>query len=557
MKVNENFIPRYYQIEAHNAAMDFLAKESGNPLIGLPTGTGKSIVIAMLIYTIVSYPYSRVMCVTHVKELLTQNAAALEVVSKDIRFGYHCSGLRKKDCHSDVIFASVQTARKTVQKTPNAFGNIDILIIDEAHLVNTEDNTNYKVLIDALRMSNRNIRIIGLTATPFRMKNGSLIDSGMFTAFCYNRTSYKEFNEFVEQGFLSLLIAKRTDTLIDVSKVKSTGSDFNQHDLARVSDNDKLNVAICQELVRDGADRQFWLIFCAGIKHAEHIEAILSTMGIDCAVVHSEKSSDYNDATIRAFKAGKLRALINADMLTTGFDCPQVDMIGVLRATLSCVKHVQMLGRGTRPSPETGKVNCLVKDFAGNIKRLGPINDPVIPRKKGEGPSQPAPIKVCPQCGVFNHTSARTCVACGTEFPINMKLRQSSYDVSPVKGYNSEVITDRYQVSSVIYDKIKGKTSPGFCLKITYSVVGELHNKLISEYIFIENPNRYTQFLARTWWQQVTRKTANEHGHFHIPMPKSVDEVLQFKDFLNCPKYIVAERESGQKFYKIIERVFE
>jgi DNA repair protein RadD len=112
-----------------------------------------------------------------------------------------------------------------------------------------------------------------------------------------------------------------------------------------------------------------------------------------------------------------LRAIVNKDILTTGFDHPPIDLIGMLRPTMSTGLWVQMLGRGTRPYDWTNpqqyipgfefvKHHCLVLDFAGNTRRLGPINDPVIPLPKGKGRAGDAPVKICGECGGYNHASA-------------------------------------------------------------------------------------------------------------------------------------------------------
>src|SRR5690606_36427951 len=130
----------------------------------------------------------------------------------------------------------------------------------------------------------------------------------------------------------------------------------------------------------------------SGIEHAEHIAEFLTRFGIDCAAVHSKQSAEYNDKAILAFKEGSLRAIVNYGKLTTGFNHPGIDAIAMFRPTMSVPLWVQMLGRGTRPAD--GKKDCLVLDYARNTPRLGPINDPVIPRRKGEGGGDP-PVKVC------------------------------------------------------------------------------------------------------------------------------------------------------------------
>jgi DNA repair protein RadD len=149
------------------------------------------------------------------------------------------------------------------------------------------------------------------------------------------------------------------------------------------------------EAVQIGQSRRSWTAFASGIDHAIHIaEMLRGTFGIDAAEVHSKMPEKERDRRIEAYKRGELRCIVNKDILTTGFDHPPIDLILMLRPTMSTGLWVQMLGRGTRPYDPavhgylpgfpTKKYDCCVLDYAGNTRRLGPINDPVIPKPKGQ-----------------------------------------------------------------------------------------------------------------------------------------------------------------------------
>jgi DNA repair protein RadD len=181
------------------------------------------------------------------------------------------------------------------------------------------------------------------------------------------------------------------------------------------------------EAVQIGQSRRSWTAFASGIDHAIHIaEMLRGTFGIDAAEVHSKMPDKERDRRIEAYKRGELRCIVNKDILTTGFDHPPIDLILMLRPTMSTGLWVQMLGRGTRPYDPaingylpgfpTKKFDCCVLDYAGNTRRLGPINDPVIPKPKGKGRAGDAPVKICDACGAYNHTSARFCLVCNNEF---------------------------------------------------------------------------------------------------------------------------------------------
>lgn len=498
------YIPRWYQEEAIYQIFDYFQKGNcGNPVVAMPTGTGKSFVIANFIRDIfLSWPNQRIIMLTHVKELIEQNAEKLLSVWSNAPLGIHSAGLNSRESIMPIIFGGVQSAAKYMQKEIEKndgkpwhlkhFGHRDLVLIDECHLLSPKEDSQYQYIINELLKINPYLKVIGFTATPYRMRQGMITDGGLFTDICYNLTTIEAFNRLIAEGFICPLIPKRTNTEIDISNVGLTGGEFNSKQLQIAVDKDEITFNAVREMVELGYNRKAWLVFAAGIQNAEHIASMLESFGIEAVASHSKLKPKENDERIKAFKCGEIRALVNNNKFTTGFDYPAIDLIGMFRPTLSPGLWVQMLGRGTRPSPETGKENCLVLDFAGNTRRLGPINDPTIPRKPGKGGGD-APVRICEICGVYNHASARYCINCGTEFTFENKL---SFEASTKELLRSDLpIVKYFDVQKVIYN-LHEKAGKPPSIKVNYFC----GLQMFTEFVGLEHSG-YMSKKARNWWR--------------------------------------------------------
>lgn len=425
--------PRWYQDEAVEAVFDLFNELQGydeegkprrvNPLICLPTGTGKSLVIALIIMRAMqAYPQTRPIMGTHVKELVEQNAEKLASFWPGVDMGIYAAGLKRKEHENPVVYGSIQSmAKKFNDEGKTIFGFRDFLIVDEAHLISPNADTQYLAFITALQQINPWLKVIGLSATPFRMGLGHLTEGNMFTHVAYNLCTIEGFGRLLAEGFIAPIFPRPTETNFDLSGVGMRQGDYQPGALEKAVDKSDVTYGAVNEMIKYGWNRRAWLVFASGIDHAEHIAEAMRVHGVPAAAVHSKLSPAVNDERIAAFKRGELRCLVNKDKLTTGFDHPPIDLVGMMRPTMSTGLWVQMLGRATRPAPN--KNDALVLDFAGNTPRLGPINDPVIPkpRKKGDTPGE-SPIKICPECQVYNHSSVRVCAACQHEFPVNTDM---------------------------------------------------------------------------------------------------------------------------------------
>jgi DNA repair protein RadD len=508
---------RYYQQEALDAIYNFfLTHPNGNPLVGLPTGTGKSVLPAAFIQGIMrQWSNQRFLMTTHVKELVAQNAEELLGLWPEAPLGIYSAGLKQKDTAHPIIFGSIQS----MIKHPDWFGHRDIAFVDEAHLVSAEESSQYQTFFAFMKLINPNLKIIGMSATLYRMGMGMITENGLFTDVVYDKTNLEGFNELLAAGYMAPLIPLRTKTELDVSDVSVVKGEFVSTQLQGAVDKAEITFKALQEMCHAGQNRKSWLLFASGIEHAEHIAEQLGAFGVDCAPVHSKRPSEYNDAAIRAFKSGQLRAIVNYGKLTTGFNHPEIDFIGMLRPTLSVPLWVQMLGRGTRPA----KPNCLVMDFARNTPRLGPINDPRIPNKKGVGGGE-LPIKICEACGCYNHPRVRNCIQCGEEFSFAVKIVSKSGTDELIKAAATEALPqiETLNVMNVHYEKWDGKLGKPPTLKVTYYTPAKFN-----EWICLEH-NGMAGKMARDWWRR---------RHKDEP-PATVDEALKYTSNLKCPRFI-------------------
>lgn len=498
---------RYYQEDAVNAIHRyFTLGNEGNPILALPTGTGKSIVIAEFIRrTLCTWPNQRIIMLTHVKELISQNAEKLISIWPNAPIGVYSAGLNSRDMIMPIVFGGVQSVSKAIERelqidnylppSMRHFGHRDLVIIDECHLVSDKDDTQYRYVIEQLKKINPYLKVIGLSATPYRLKHGMLTEEGnIFTDIAYDITGVDSFNRLIAEGYLTPLYPRPTNTVLDLSKVGMLGGEYNAKQMEAAIDTDEITYSAVKEMIEFGHDRNCWLVFTAGVKNAEHVSSMLNSFGIEAAATHSKITAKQNDEIIAAYKHGEIRALVNANKLTTGFDHPPIDLIGMLRATMSPGLWVQMLGRGTRPSPDTGKTDCLVLDFAGNTKRLGPINDPVKPRKPGKGEPGDAPVKICKVCGTYNHGSARNCICCDNEFTFENKLFKTA---STEQLIASDLpIIEYFNVDKVIYNLHEKKDKPPSIRVIYFCGL-----RRFDEWVCLEHTGLPSK-RARDWWRQ-------------------------------------------------------
>lgn len=522
---------RSYQIEAVQSIYNYFASNTGNPVIAMPTGTGKSVVIAMFLKSVYEqYANQKILVLTHVKELIDQNHKKLKSLWKYAPSGVYSAGLGKKDSNAMITFAGIGS----VAKKAALFGKVDLIIIDEAHLVSPNESSMYQRFLGDLKTKNPYLKVIGLTATPWRLGQGKIIDPvqkrdgelepSIFTDFCFDITGIEAFNRLIAEGFISTLIPKSTRTKLDVDGVHIRNGDFIAGELQNAVDKTEITIKAVKEAIELGENRKSWLVFTAGVDHCIHTAEILNDFGIPAIAIHSKLSNTERDEGLLKFKSGYYRAAVNNNILTTGFDHPEIDLILCLRPTMSTVLWVQMLGRGTRPAP--GKENTLVLDFAANTKRLGPINDPVVPRKKGSGTGE-APVKECPVCLTINHASVKNCVGflrdgskCPHEFVFETKLKQIASSEQLIKGDVPKV--EVFAIDHITYSRHEKIDRPAM-IKVSYYCGLRMFN----EFVCPEHDG-YALKKAREWWQ----------ARIDMRLPDNAEEALDMVGELKVPTHL-------------------
>jgi len=574
--------PRPYQDQAVASIWNYFSSgKGGNPLAAMPPGTGKSVVIALFIKSVLlRFPTQKILVLTHVKELIQQNYNKMHAVWNFAPAGIYSASLNSRDHKQAAIFAGIAS----VYKKAALFGHVDLVLIDEAHLVSPNSATMYQAFLNDLKAINPNLKVIGLTATPFRLGAGKLTDSNfakdgtlippLFTDMCFDMTTLRDFNRLFKEGYLVRLIPKQPRTYLSAEGVRKSGGEYIESDLQDAVNDDELTLAALEEAIQLGADRKRWLIFATGIEHAERINEMLNGLGISCKCVHSK--SEGRDEAIAEFKRGQIRALVNNNVLTTGFDDSGIDMLVIMRPSSSPVLWVQILGRGTRPDYAPGydldtiegrlaaiansdKPNCLVLDFARNTERLGPINDPVVPEPPGKrDPSvvRTSPSKLCPVCNTYNHAAATHCENvshCSHEFPKpSLKIETNASTTSLIAEDTGMQLTNVkikvFNVLFVTYD-IHQKTGAPDMVRVTYSVSG--YRKRFDTYICIEHGG-FAYRKAKEFW---AKNCASD-----MPIPYTSKEFLGRVNELKVPTHLriwVNKEVNGNTYPEIMSMCYD
>lgn len=520
---------RSYQQAAISAIYGYFESDDGNPLVVIPTAGGKSLVMAAFIDGVLKvWPDQRILIVTHVRELIAQNHAEMLGLWPEAPAGIYSAGLGRRDAQARILFAGIQSIHDKAMR----IGHADLVLIDEAHLIPGRSNTMYRRFLTAMKGINPALKVIGFTATPFRLDSGMLHEG---EGALFNDIAYEvSVRDLIDHGYLCPLISKQTETRLDVAGVGSRGGEFIARDLEDAVDQEAVTRAAVAEIIDRGQDRQSWLAFCSGVRHATHVAEEFRSKGVTCATIFGKTPKEERDRIIAAFKRGEIRALASMGVLTTGFNAPAVDLIAMLRPTKSAGLYVQMAGRGTRLSP--GKENCLVLDFAGNVRRHGPI-DLVRPKRPGEPGDGLPPTKVCPDCESIVAIAALECPDCGYAFPgreVKLKPTASTREVLSSGKPQWVAVSD---VSYSRHEKAGGRTS----LKVTYQCGLAFH----MEWVCLEHDG-YPRRKAEAWW----RDRAPDDD-----VPDTVGVALARANGLRRPSEI-AVRPSG-RFTEIIAHRFE
>lgn len=513
---------RYYQREAVDAIWSHIRTSEDNALAVLPTGAGKSLVLSQLAKDVIGWG-GRVVMLSHVKELVAQVAEHIQAIAPEIPLGIYSAGLKSRDLGYPVTVAGIQSAVNAAEE----FGPVNIICIDEVHRVPEDGDGQYRTFLDAAKKLNPDVKLIGLTATPYRTSSGMICGPGkLFSRSCYEIGV----RELIVKGFLSPLKSKSTTEQVDLSKVHIRAGEFKQDELqAAMMDDQDLVVRACLEIAQRTEARKSVLVFCSGVEHAKQVAQFLRDIEGEETVrtVFSETPSDERAATIKEFRGGSLKYLVNVDVLTTGFDAPNVSAVAVLRPTMSAGLWYQMCGRGFRIAQ--GKENCLILDYGQNLIRHGPVDRMVIEAKGKAAPADP--WKECPACLEVVARGCEVCPDCGTKFekqerePRGIGHEGSASDREALSGPETIAEID-YQR----HEKMKDGR-PSVSLRVNY-YCGLMHTP--ADFVCLEHKG-FARTKAEAWWR----------GRSGEPIPKTVDEALRtiHEKGIREPKQIVFKSE--------------
>ncbi len=569
---------RPYQSDAVKAVIHYFRHNQTPAVIVLPTGAGKSLVIAEL----ARLARGRVLVLAHVKELVEQNHAKYE--GYGLNGAIFSAGLGRRETDKQVVFASVQS----VVRNLDAFNaQFSLLVIDECHRVPTDKDSSYQKVIQHLLANNPGLKVLGLTATPYRL--------GMGWIYQYHtrgqvRTEEARFfrdcifelpiHYLLDEHFLTP--ARLLDAPVlsyDFSQLKPaiTGR-YKEAEMDMVIDKAKrATPQIVQQIMQLSAERKGVMIFAATVRHAEEIHGLLPPQA--SRLITGATKTSQRDAIIQEFKAQQIKYLVNVSVLTTGFDAPHVDVIAILRPTESISLYQQIVGRGLRLAPE--KTECLVLDYAGNNYDLyrPEVGEPK-PDANSEIVTVPCPAcgfnnnfwgktdsngfviehygrrcqgyftdpdtqerehcgyrfraKYCPECGADNDIAARICHECqATLVDADKKLKEALNLKDALVFECREMVLTSHKNSA-------GKLA----LKVTYR--GD-NNAQVHEFWSLQSQKQKQTFLQRF----VRPHLADKHRPFEHT---SVTKVLANQHRFRMPLFVIA-RKSG-RFWTLRERIF-
>lgn len=524
---------RWYQQEAVDAAYNFLCQEAGNPLVCLPTGSGKSLVIADLARRAVMDFGGRVLVLQHRKELIQQNADKVRKLIP-IPVGEYSAGLRRFATAEDIVLCGIQS----VYNKASLFDVRNLILIDEAHLCSPNDESMYQTFFNDMRTINPNIRFVGLTATPYRTGEGALCKAdGVFQKLVYNAP----IKQLMEEGFLCRVTNKPAIHEVNTSGLHMRYGEF----IAKEVDNlfgGMATAEACKEILLACIGRHSIMVFCSSVKHAEGVVATFRTLTDDrCEMVEGNTSPLERAAILDGFVKQSIRILVNVDVLTTGFDAPCVDAIAILRATASPGLFAQIVGRGLRT--HVSKENCLILDFGQNLSRFGPIDaiDFGKPRvARGETLEVDDEGKECPNCQLVVPSRKQLC-ECGFRFSVRVPTHEDKADTQ------AQIISEpeNFEVESVVYSRHQ-KQDKTPSMRVDYRLLGDGGNldNVISEWICLEHVG-FARRKAEAWWKL----------RCELEVPASVDDALRVTKAIAVPRSIVAVREG--KFWRVVEAEIE
>jgi len=477
---------RPYQIEALDSLNEHLKTRDDNPCVVLPTGSGKSLVMAEAVRTwISSYPRFRVIVLAHRRELVQQNSEEFMGLGTGLDVGVFAASLNRRDTENGITFAAIDS----VYKRGGEFEAFDVIIVDEAHRIPARGEGKYREFIKMAKFVNPNLRVIGFTATAFRLGCGPICHKNhILNSVCYEANV----GDLISQGFLCRLRSKVGDEAPVLADVKRNhGGDYITGSLAEASrKGDLVSRAVASavgHIRREGRKAIIW--FCVDVQHCKDVSECLVAHGIECPAVTGTTSTVERDRIVGMMKERQLENVANCNVFTEGFNVKHVDCIVLLRPTLSRGLYSQMVGRGLRTHPD--KSDCLILDYAHNIEEHGPIDC------LGAGEVK---LEVCGKCNEVFSRAIRVCPVCGWEIPKQEIERKEAEEAQKrmhdTKAARDEILgrtPQELEVDDVTVD-LHRKTGRPDSLRVSY----RCGMNMVREWICIDHPG-FAGEKARQW----------------------------------------------------------
>lgn len=524
---------RPYQAAAKELCWNYLRHADGNPALVLPTGAGKSPLMAALASEAVQQWGGRVGIVAHVRELVEQNSAKLRAFWPEAPMGIYSAGLNRRDRFDLILFCQIQS----VAKRAHELGKFDLLLIDEAHRVPLRSEGMYRQFIADCRKLSPSLRVIGLTATPYRLQGQAVPVCGpehILTEIAYEA----RIPDLIADGYLSPLVSKAGE-LPDLSRVHLRGGEYIESELGDAMLSDGLVERTTDDLCKRAADRKAWIVFCVNVAHAKAVSDALAARGVAAGLVHGGTPKGERADLIDRFQCGDLRAMVNVNVLSEGFDAPHIDCVAMLRPTKSPGMYYQQVGRGFRMAE--GKTDCLVLDYAGNMLEHGPVDAIKVrpARRKGSvAKVETSKAKECPKCSAIVPAQTRIC-ECGHRWTGDYPSHLDCPVDAPVLSTDRERVINTFTVDSVRYNRHE-KPGKVPSMRVTY----QCGLRQIREWVCVEHSG-IARAKALSWWQARTGDTP----------PRTVEEALPLAWQLPTPVAIVVDET--EKYPEILRHEFE
>ncbi|MBU1170281.1 MAG: DEAD/DEAH box helicase [Proteobacteria bacterium] len=484
-------------------------------LIQAGTGAGKTIFFCTLIQRLLErWPNLRIAVLTHRGILVKQAKEKMLSVWPDCPIGIASASVAKTvDVHSNVTIGTIQTLINRIETTVP----FDLIIIDEVHRLGPQNEpSQYQEFLRTMFNYNKNTRVLGVTATPFRLGHGYIYGpvkkpehENWFPAMNY-RIGIKDLQQ---QGYLCEFKAKEiADISSDLKQINVSG-DYNIKELSDEMSKEIHVGSAVKAYQRYAEDRKYIVVFCVTIEHAEIVASVFKKEGYNAACIHSKMSNSQRELILKHFEQGSIRILVNVMVLSEGWDCPATDCIIMCRPTKSAALYVQMVGRGLRPHPD--KKNVLILDLSNNCREHGDPDNPIIPipgRKVNALPVQ----KTCPSCRSILPGAALTCKECGYKFPQEVYEQNDSVEMQTVSWIKKlpepfVVKIGNYSVSD--YTSNSGNRM----LKLTLNTDGIAPLQIHEFFMFDGNMHPFARQKSRKSWQVLVGTEP----------PESTDEVLK------------------------------